>query len=116
MAEVFAYVNGMKLERFIAKHETVQNELDRIAFEARVRAEAELARHHHDGHAFIETAKGDIDRYIILNDTNGQGAAMSIEYGRQPDADGKGGMEGLAILHKAVRQRLGSMRGTGGGG
>ena len=40
-----------------------------------------------------------------VNDERGQKAAMSIEFGRGPNDDGKGAMEGLAILRRAVRMR-----------
>lgn len=129
MAEVFRSVNGKKLEKYIAQRDEVQDELDRVLFKAEVRAEEHLARvrasigYTGDHHIEIETKRGDVDRYLILSDEAGQRAAMSIEYGRQAyeveREDGTTyrveGMEGLGILHKALRARLGSLRGTGGG-
>lgn len=107
MAQVYKRVKGLPIQKFMAKHETVQAELAERAFEIGVRAEADLATHHHDGHAHIDIEHGKVDWYIILNDERGQKAAMSIEYGRQPDENGNGGMEGLMILHKAAHLRKG---------
>lgn len=115
MAYVYKGLDGKKLEKVIAELPGVQAELDRQLFEAKVKAEAELKAHRHDGHSEIETEKGDIDRYLILSDDRGQKAAMSIEYGRQA-TETNAGMEGLFILHKAVRQKPGGLKGTGGGG
>lgn len=103
MAEVYRRVAGRPIQKYIAMHETVQDALDEFAFAALSRAQADLAAHHFEGHAFVELAKGRIDRYLILNDERGQRAAMSIEFGRKPGPDGKGGMQGLAILRKAVK-------------
>jgi hypothetical protein len=107
----------------VASLDGVQDHLDRVVFEAGVRAEEDLRDHRFDDHAFIEVEEGDIDRYVILNDELGQAAAMSIEYGREGDPDEinpetgapKGRMEGLFILHKAFRVPPKALKGTGGG-
>lgn len=96
-------MNRRRLNKTIASLDGVQGWLDDYALEAGARGEAMLAQHRHDGHAEIDVEAGKIDRYIILSDERGQKAALSIEYGRQPDDDGNGGMEGLFILHKATR-------------
>ena len=115
MAEMFKRVNGKKFEEAIASLDGVQDWLDEYIFEAGVKAEQELLDHRYEGDAFIEIEQGDIDRYLILNDERGQKAAMSIEYGREAyekeDKFGNkrkvGAMEGLFILHNAVRLRGG---------
>lgn len=73
----------------------------------------------------LELKRGRIDSYVVLVDTKGgQPGALSIEYGRDPYLVNRGkddnlvrvgGMEGLAILHRAWGQQLGSLEGTGGG-
>lgn len=115
MAEMYKRINGEQFEKAIALNDGVQDWLDDYIFEAGVRAEQELLDHRFEGHAAIEIEQGDIDRYLILSDERGQKAAMSIEYGREPynkkDEFGNtrkvGGMEGLFILHNAVKLRGG---------
>ena len=107
----------------VAQNEGVQAWLDEFIFEAGVRAEMELKEHRAEGHSFIEIDKGDIDRNLILSDENGDQAALSIEFGREPYMverdDGSvyevPGMEGLFILHHAVGIPDGMLDGTGGG-
>lgn len=117
------------LQYDIANLEGVQDYLDTVVFKAEVAAEEEVAKiraseeYTGDLHVFIEVERGDIDRYLILNDTNGQNAAMSIEFGRSEyeveREDGTvyriAGMEGKGILHKAFGVHVGALRGTGGG-
>lgn len=105
MAKVYRAVGGHKITQYIAELPEVQLEIDKATLEIGSTAEGILAGHHFEWDAFIEVAKGDIDGYVILNDERGQKAAMSIEYGRKPNAEGKGGMEGLQILHKAAHLR-----------
>lgn len=102
MAQVYKRVGGRKIEKVIALHKDVQDGLDRHALRMGGTAEALLAGHRHEGHARIEVDEGDVDRYVVLSDERGQKAAMSIEFGRRPDEDGNGGMEGLRILHRAA--------------
>lgn len=83
MADVFRAVNGRKLTKIIALHETVQHRLDDIVLERAVVAEAILRSHEHTGASRITVEEGKIDRYVVLDDTRGQEAAMSIEYGRK---------------------------------
>lgn len=109
MAEVFRRANGMKLTKVIALHIDVQRELDLQAEKYGVRAEAILdARaQHRTGTSRIAVESGDVDRYVILDDTRGLRAAMTIEYGRQahgaPDEEAPeaGAMVGLFPLHDA---------------
>lgn len=100
MSQVYKRVRGMKIEKLIARHQVVQARLDKEIGRAQLRAEAKLAQHRSNrdtNHARIETSKGRIDRWLTLDDP----AGMSIEFGRAPDEDGRGGMEGLRILRDA---------------
>lgn len=132
MAEVFRSVRGGPIQKVLANDPGVQAELDAFIFEAEVRAEETLTRarlrseaigRRIDNHVKVESHKGRTDRYLVLNDDAGQGAAMSIEFGRKAyeyeGEDGEikrlEGMEGLGILHAGVGVRLGSLKGTGGG-
>jgi len=113
----FLYKNTPKI---IAQHEGVQAEIWERTFEIAVRAEELLLQHRAEGIARIDMAKGDIDAYVVLEDTNatnkgsGANSALSIEYGRNAytvevvDETGKvvntyevGAMEGLHILEEA---------------
>lgn len=113
MAFVYERVNGRKLEKVIAQHETVQLRLDTLALEYAIRAESILAGHRHDGHAEIIVEQGHVDTWVTLSDDRGESAALSIEYGREPSyselEDGSvaadGGMEGLFILHQAFAMK-----------
>ncbi|UZJ26627.1 DUF5403 family protein [Rhodococcus antarcticus] len=99
MAQVFKSVNGRKLTKLIALHETVQKRLDTIALEKGVQAQAKLDAHKVTGAARIDVEQGRVDRYVVLNDERGLSAALSIEYGRDADSEGRGAMRGLYILH-----------------
>jgi hypothetical protein len=102
MAQVYKRIKGRKIEKVMALQEDVQDALDRESFRMAVKAEHLLLAHRHEGHARIELDEGRIDRYVVLSDERGLKAAMSIEYGRRPDDEGNGGMEGLRILHRAT--------------
>lgn len=91
-----------KLEKFIALNSDVQDELKRVTEAAAFKARAILAAHRDEGHAEILVEHGRVDYYLILSDMRGLKAAMSIEYGRQADENGRGGMAGLYILHRAM--------------
>ena len=105
MAEVYLRINGRKLTRHIAGMPGVQYEIGRRTRHMAQHADAILAEHKHDGHSRIEVARGRkrIDRYIILSDTRGLGAAMSIERGRKEDTKSPWGpMEGIYPLARAT--------------
>lgn len=115
MAEVYKFVRGMPIEKFMAKRGEVQRELEVHAREAYARAQALLASHHKTGNAQIEYEKGEIDRYIILHDPDRivfdeetqttrfqPGDAMAIEVGHGNEWDLDGHTDGLWILHDAV--------------
>ncbi|OKI45110.1 hypothetical protein [Micromonospora sp. CB01531] len=114
MAQVYRYVEGQKFERFMADFEPVQLHLMDLLFAAKAKADVYLIENRQEGDAAIEIDHGDIDWYLTLSDERGQGAAMSIEYGRQAGSyemqysDGEvreieyGASEGLYILHRAL--------------
>lgn len=102
MAVVYDRVKGMPIQELIAHQQDVQNDLSKRAKVMGTKAEWLLAGHRAEGHARIMVEEGDIDRHIILDDTRGVLAAMSIEYGRKGGDDGAGAMEGLFILHHAT--------------
>ncbi len=102
MAEVYPTVLGMKIVEAIAHQEDVQMDLDKRGRQMGAKAEWLLAGHRHEGHARIEVEVGDIDRHIILDDSRGLAAAMSIEYGRKGGDDGVGATRGTYVLHDAT--------------
>lgn len=99
MADVVIFSNANEAA---ARHRTTQAALQRVTFGMASVARATLAAHRHDGHARIETSKAVYNHFVTLDDEAGLGAAMTIEYGRNDDADGKGGMVGIAPLRTAM--------------
>jgi hypothetical protein len=109
-----------KLVKFLARTPAVQSELQRQAERIAARAEIALAEirededYTGDHHSEIKVERGRIDRYVHLDDTRGQFAALSIEFGRQsytyqrPTKDGGTvtvrvkAMEGKYILTEAA--------------
>jgi hypothetical protein len=106
VASVEKNIGGVAFHEWLAKTPMVQDVLDETVAPMLQQASSMLAEHRHDGHAFIEVEKADVDRHLILNDQRGLAAAMSIEYGRSADEDGNGGMDGLFILHQATGRRI----------
>jgi len=113
MAYIYKAVAGRPLEEFIARLDNVQWEVDSRAVEIADRGENLLRDHRVEGIAHIELAKGDIDSYVVLTDseiTNDESSeansALSIEFGREGwiDEDGNtwGEMKGLHILTTAA--------------
>lgn len=107
MATVYRRVHGMKLEKAMALTQEAQDGLDRKVANRARRAELILQMHRHAGHSFIEVTRGRVDRYIVLNDTRGQKAAMTIEFGRKGGNRDKNGRlvapsEPVAALRRAV--------------
>ncbi|WP_438470782.1 DUF5403 family protein [Streptomyces asiaticus] len=88
MAEIFRNVGRRNVEEVIARHATVQDEIWERTFEIAARAEALLVQHRAEGIAHIDMAKGDIDAYVVLEDSNQSNrknpnnSALSIEAGR----------------------------------
>jgi len=124
MAYLYSSVNGRRLTKAIALNEGVQAALEAKAFEIGVRAEELLQVHRADGIAHIELDEGDVDKYVILADSNSSNesetptesyanSAASIEFGRsaytvtRKDKFGNefevqvGAMDGLFILTQA---------------
>ncbi|WP_406192363.1 DUF5403 family protein [Streptomyces griseus] len=123
MAYVYKGVNGKKMTEVIASLDEVQGEIWSRTFEIAARAEALLVQHRAEGIAKIDMLKGDIDGYVVLEDTNrnntgsGKGkanSAASIEFGRNAyevevvndrgqvvDSYEVGSMDGLYILTEA---------------
>lgn len=112
MAEIYSVVRGKKIQRFIAGYEPVQDGLDRETQKLARRAKRLLDEAPSDrtGESFIEVERAGLDRYVVLNDTAGWLGAMTIEFGRKDNADGKGGHPGLFILTRAVLGMRGGRR------
>lgn len=96
-----------KVEETLARHADVRTELETRAWEIALRAEADLVAHKQDGHAQILLDYGKKDIYVILDDSRGMDAAMSIEFGRAGFIDPETGiqygtMEPLYILTNAA--------------
>lgn len=106
MAKVYKTVGGKKLTKIIAMHGDVQDAVDDAAQEGAIRAAALLdARSkHRTGTSSIDVDKGRVDAYVVLDDTRGLSAALSIEYGRGEieTKDGKNPpTAGIFALHDA---------------
>lgn len=100
-------MGGRKLTKIIADHEDVQFALGRAAGHIAGRARSVLAAHRYEGDAKIDTAQGKVDHYVVLDDTAGLSAAMTIEFGRDGSA-GNGWMEPIAPLRTAASIPLSS--------
>lgn len=82
MAEIFKRAsNGMKVTKVAAYTQESQDGLDVHQEIIANRARAILAAHRHDGHSKITSETHRLDRYVVLDDTAGLMAALSIEYG-----------------------------------
>ncbi|WP_159795651.1 hypothetical protein [Puerhibacterium puerhi] len=110
MAEVYRRAsNGMRATKVIAYHRVTQWALDDVAAIGAKRADAILAAHgrkwpegEYGEHSDIEVVKGKLDRYVVLSDDRGLGAAMSIEFGRGPGTSSTWGeMDPVAPLRLA---------------
>lgn len=101
MAKVYDSIGGKPFQEWLAREKYVQADL--FVRTREMASDAAILLHHHraQGHSFIQIEHGEIDYHIILNDTRGQKAAMSIEFGRRPRIpfERHGAMEGLRILH-----------------
>lgn len=107
MAKVFRTVGGRKLTKVIALTHEAQQAIEEKALFGGMAAEGYLLHaKHRTFTSQIVVEEGDVDRYVVLDDTRGLDAALTIEYGRKDHMDpvtGKrvAGMEGLFPLHKA---------------
>lgn len=108
---------GVKVATAAAFHVESRAAVDFYANALGREASAILARHHHQGHAEIKVEPGssakkakrkyvDIERVVVLSDTRGFGAAMTIEFGMGPGIDDEGyfypGTEAVAPLRRAA--------------
>jgi hypothetical protein len=83
--------NGMLTVKIAALADETQDALGAHRDVIAARAAAILAAHHHSGDARIDTGDGDVDKYVILDDSRGLGAAMTIEFGRSAGTSNPGG-------------------------
>lgn len=104
---MYRRVNGRKLTKLLAEIPEVQANLAMQTQRGATRAARLLdERSRHRTHTSqVTTARGKVDHYVILDDTRGLRAAMTIEYGRKPSVSEDGsidpGMEGLHVLRDA---------------
>jgi hypothetical protein len=96
MAEVDANVHD-----YVAHMVGVKAAVKVAAEERAELARVLLAQHRHQGHAKIVVVptRGP-DTLVALDDSRGQHAAMTIEFGRKPGGK-NGAMEGLHVLGRA---------------
>lgn len=124
MAKIYRRVNGQKVTKIIALEQEVQNRLTVLTYEAALQAEARLAAHFHTGASRIDIEEGDVDHYVVLDDTRGLDAALSIEYGRKELAPGQNSKypngapatAGLFVLHRAFGLNEGGLNNLPDGG
>lgn len=103
-AKEIGKVAGLKksnVEEIAAHHKDTQRGLTKLSARVGGDARALLARHRDAGHARIVNLEGRVDRTVVLDDTRGMKAALSIEFGRKPSERDKG-MEGLFVLTRAM--------------
>lgn len=101
------FPGGVKLERLIAMHSDVQDAMDEHAtFRGHVAAGL-LEMNRFQDHSQISVERvpdelgfADMDRMVVLDDTRGLKAAMTIEFGRKKTGT-NAGMRGIAPLRKA---------------
>lgn len=61
-------------------------------------ADALFAPHNHPGRHDIDVEHDSLDSLVVLHGP----APLSVEFGRSPGPDGKGGMRGLHVLGRAA--------------
>lgn len=123
MATVNKFVNGKKIDAYIATMTGVQDALQKYAFEILAYADVRLqefsprpsgsAQNPIEGHSFVEIQKDGSGAnkgwVVVLNDMLGDQAAYNIEKGRKTEFFDPvtglpmGGMDGLFILDEAVK-------------
>lgn len=71
-----------RVHEVTVRQKPIQKKTKSVADMVGGEAEAILAANRHDGHAEISVETGDhSDAYVYLDDSKGQGAALSIEFG-----------------------------------
>lgn len=101
MAEVYKEARGMYMEELIAHHSDVQYELDVQITGMLHKAEAIKAWWVDQHDSKVSADKGEIDRWLYLDDTRGLKAAMAMEYGAN-EHDNFPETPAQAILHQAT--------------
>lgn len=74
-----------KLVELVARHAVTQDGLASQTARVAHKATAVLVASRDNDHAKIRTDRGRINHYVVLDDTDGRSAAMTIEYGRRGD-------------------------------
>ena len=114
MAEVFKRVGGRKVEKIIAMTDDAQSGLSLEVYKRANKANAVLRAHRDSGVSQIKIENGKVDRFVVLTDERGLGAANAIEYGRPEGTRSSWGpMEGVAPLHTAFPEMPKSSKGRG---
>lgn len=93
MAQVYKWV-----DEYVAHLPGVRSELASVARKGGAKAKATLAAHHHAGHAQIVVEQGALDWIVALDDSRGERAAMSIEFGRGPGGWHRGPAQGIFAI------------------
>lgn len=96
MAQVYAWC-----DEYVAHLPGVRAELAKVARQGGSRARATLAAHRYAGHARIVVEQGGLDWIVALDDSRGEHAAMSIEFGRGPGGWHRGSTQGIFALSRA---------------
>lgn len=80
MADVRIYqrIDGQKFEKAIARMPGVQLKVAQAATDIMSSANTILSRYRDRGHSRVTMLRGRIDRYVVLDDTAGYGAAWKI--------------------------------------
>lgn len=82
MADIRFTATDQAINRAAAMHRDTQADLKMRQEIGAEKAAAILKEHFYEGHSFIDTSSSAPDHYVILDDTRGLLAAMSIEFGR----------------------------------
>jgi hypothetical protein len=97
-----ARITIQDLDAWIAHREYVRDALYAEAERRAAIAQGVLDAHRHLGHSRITVTVGDkVDWFVNLDDSRGQDAAVSIEYGRT-GARGRGTSQGVGALQAAM--------------
>jgi hypothetical protein len=89
------------INRLVSDLPEVQRAVEERADEIAAAAERNLAAHRKTGAAKITVDHSGTDSTVYLEDDNGHGAALSIEYGHV-DPDSGEYVEGLYVLRRAA--------------
>lgn len=101
MATVDRHVGGLPIQKWLADRHDVQGVLEEHVQSMKADASGRLAAHRYEGHSFIDTSVGDVDRYLVLNDERGLRAAYMIEL----ETNALHGASGLSIKPRLKNRR-----------